>query len=101
MLQVQLEDLVKALAGGNNAPEFTNALALAKERSIDSRNDFITLFAEAWEETSNGMPPGKISFLSGTRQRECPSWVCYTYSPLYIASQWCILMPKVYGQLQG
>ena len=60
MLQVQLEDLVKALAGDNNAPEFTNALALAKERSIDSRNDFITLFAEAWEETSNGMPLAQI-----------------------------------------
>ena len=60
MLQVQLEDLVKALAGGNNAPEFTNALALAKERSIDSRNDFITLFAEAWKETSNGMALAQI-----------------------------------------
>ena len=60
MLQVQREDLVKALAGGNTAPEFTNALALAKERSIDSRNDFITLFAEAWEETSNGMPLAQI-----------------------------------------
>ncbi len=60
MLQVQLEDLVKALAGGNTAPEFTNALALAKERSVDSRNDFITLFAEAWDETSNGMPLAQI-----------------------------------------
>ena len=60
MLQVQLEDLVKALAGGNNAPEFTNALALAKERSVNSRNDFITLFAEAWEETSNGMHLAQI-----------------------------------------
>ena len=60
MLQVQLEDLVKALAGGNNAPEFTNALALAKERSIDSRNDFITLFAEAWKETSNGMALAQV-----------------------------------------
>ena len=60
MLQVQLHDLVKALAGGNTAPEFTNALALAKERSVDSRNDFITLFAEACEETSNGMPLAQI-----------------------------------------
>ena len=60
MLQVQLHDLVKALAGGNTAPEFTNALALAKERSVDSRNDFITLFAEAWEETSNGLPLAQI-----------------------------------------
>ena len=60
MLQVQLQDLVKALAGGSTAPEFTNALALANERSVDSRNDFITLFAEAWEETSNGMPLAQI-----------------------------------------
>ncbi len=60
MLQVQLHDLVKALAGGSTAPEFTNALALAKERSVDSRNDFITLFAEAWKETSNGMPLAQI-----------------------------------------
>ena len=60
MLQVQLQDLVKALAGGSTAPEFTNALALANERSVDSRNDFITLFAEAWEETSDGMPLAQI-----------------------------------------
>ena len=60
MLQVQLEDLVRALASGNTTPEFTNALALAKERSVDSRNDFITLFAEAWKETSNGMPLAQV-----------------------------------------
>ena len=60
MLQVQLKDLVKALSGYNNAPEFNNALALAQERSVDSRADFITLFAEAWKETSNGMPLAQI-----------------------------------------
>ena len=60
MLQVQLKDLVKALAGGNNAPEFTKALALAEERSVNSRQDFITLFAEAWTETSAGMPLAQI-----------------------------------------
>ena len=60
MLQVQLKDLVKALAGGNAAPEFENALVLAQERSMNSRQDFITLFAEAWQETSNGMPLAQI-----------------------------------------
>ena len=60
MLQVQLKDLVKALAGGNAAPEFEQALALAQERSVNSRLDFITLFAEAWKETSNGMPLAQI-----------------------------------------
>ena len=60
MLQVQLKDLVKALAGGNEAPEFTKALALAQERSVNSRLDYITLFADAWKETSNGMPLAQI-----------------------------------------
>ena len=54
MLQVQLEDLVKALADGNTAPEFTNAIAIAKQRSVEQRGDFITHFADAWKETSNG-----------------------------------------------
>ena len=60
MLQVQLKDLVKALAGDSNVPEFNNALALAQERSVDSRADFITLFAEAWEETANGLPLAQV-----------------------------------------
>lgn len=60
MLQVQLEDLVKALANNNPAPEFKDAIALAKQRSINSREDFISLFAEAWKETSNGMPLAQI-----------------------------------------
>ena len=60
MLQVQLKDLVKALAGGNTAPQFTEALALAEQRSVTSRQDFITLFSEAWKETSEGMALAQI-----------------------------------------
>ena len=56
MLQVQLEDLVRALSKNNQSQEFNNAIALAKENSKDSREDFITLFAEAWKQTSNGLP---------------------------------------------
>ena len=54
MLQVQLEDLVSALAGENKTPEFNNAIALAKQRSVNSTDDFITLFAQAWKEVSGG-----------------------------------------------
>jgi len=54
MLQVQLEDLVRALAGGNQSPEFLQAISLAKERSVNSQSDFITLFAEAMKETAPG-----------------------------------------------
>ena len=60
MLQVQLKDLVRALAGYSEVPEFTKALDLAQERSVNSRQDFITLFAEAWDETANGMPLAQI-----------------------------------------
>ncbi|MBQ3883177.1 MAG: protein translocase subunit SecDF [Bacteroidales bacterium] len=54
MLQVQLEDLVKALAADNATPQFNQAIALAKERSVNSRADFITLFADAWKEVGGG-----------------------------------------------
>ena len=60
MLQVQLEDLVKALADNNQSPEFTQALALAKQRSVNSRNDFITLFADAWKEVGGGQRLAQI-----------------------------------------
>ncbi len=56
MLQVQLEDLVRALAGSNaSMPEVQQALALAKSRSVNSQSDFITLFAEAWKEVAGGI----------------------------------------------
>ena len=54
MLQVQLEDLVRALSGGNQTPEFLRAIELAKQRSVNSQSDFITLFAEAFKETAPG-----------------------------------------------
>ena len=60
MLQVQLEDLVKALSGNNQAPEFLQAVSLAKERSVNSQSDFITLFADAWKEVSGGQRLAQI-----------------------------------------
>lgn len=63
MLQVQLEDLVKALAGDNRTPEFEKAVALAKHRSVNSQSDFITLFGEAWKEVGGGQ---RLSSIFGT-----------------------------------
>ena len=60
MLQVQLEDLIKALAGDNTSPAFEQALALAKERSVSSQSDLITLFGEAWKEVSGGQRLAQI-----------------------------------------
>ncbi len=63
MLQVQLEDLVKALADNNATPEFQKAITLAKERSVNSQSDFITLFADAWKEVGGGK---RLSHIFGT-----------------------------------
>lgn len=60
MLQVQLEDLVRAISGNSTNPEFQKALALAKERSVNSREDYITLFADAWKEVANGQTLAQI-----------------------------------------
>ena len=54
MLQVQLEDVVQALAENSMSPEYQQAFATALERSKTSGTDFITLFEEAWSECSNG-----------------------------------------------
>ena len=63
MLQVQLEDLVKALSDNNTSPQFLSALEMAKENSVNSRLDFISLFQEAWNKTSDGM---RLSQIFGT-----------------------------------
>ena len=63
MLQVQLEDLVKALSGNSVDPQFLQALNLAKTRSVNSQSDFITLFGEAWEEITGG---ARLSQIFGT-----------------------------------
>ncbi|MBR5384818.1 MAG: protein translocase subunit SecDF [Bacteroidales bacterium] len=54
MLQVQLEDLVRALSGNSTDPDFLSAMTLAKSRNVNTTTDFITLFSQAWEETASG-----------------------------------------------
>ena len=52
MLQVQLEDLVKALSGNSQDPDFAAALAQAKQNNVNSSQDFIGLFADAWNQVA-------------------------------------------------
>lgn len=63
MLQVQLKDLVLALSNYNASPEFNRAIELASSRQVDGRTDFITLFAEAWNEVA---PNQRLSQIFGT-----------------------------------
>ena len=54
MLQVQLEDLVKALSGNSSDPDFVKAIEAAKKNNVNSSQDFIALFESAWAENANG-----------------------------------------------
>lgn len=54
MLQVQLEDLVKALANNSQDPTFLKAMAIAKERNVTEHGDFITIFENVWKEVGGG-----------------------------------------------
>ena len=63
MLQVQVKDLIKALADGNESPEFVQALALAQQKEANSREDFITLFEQSWNEVA---PTKRMASVFGT-----------------------------------
>ena len=63
MLQVQLEDLVKALSGGSTDPDFVTALAQAKANNVNSSQDFIGLFEEAWNQVA---PTRRLAEVFGT-----------------------------------
>ncbi len=63
MLQVQLEDLVKALSGNSTDPDFVAALAQAKANNVNSSQDFIGLFEEAWTQVA---PTRRLAEVFGT-----------------------------------
>ena len=63
MLQVQLEDLVKALSGNSTDPDFVAALAQAKANNVNSSADFIGLFEEAWNQIA---PARRMAEVFGT-----------------------------------
>lgn len=54
MLEISVEDVVVALSNNSKDPAFTQAISQAREAQKSSSDDFITLFARAYEQTSNG-----------------------------------------------
>ena len=54
VLQLDLAELVRSCAREKTTEEFNKAMALAKERADQTHEDFITLFAQAWEEVAPG-----------------------------------------------
>lgn len=59
MLQLDLAELVRSCARTKTTPEFNKAMELAKARAAETHTDFITLFAQAWNEVA---PNQRLSF---------------------------------------
>ena len=64
MLQVQMQDLIRALAV-NPCAEFDAALSQATAKSKDSKDNFVDLFAEAWESTNGGKRLSSVFKIEG------------------------------------
>jgi len=60
LLQVDLHDFIKNLAGNSVDPAFTAALDQASAAQRSQQADYITLFAKAWKETGGGKPLASI-----------------------------------------
>ncbi|MFZ5942035.1 MAG: protein translocase subunit SecDF [Bacteroidota bacterium] len=56
ILEIAVEDIIKSLAAPQylTDPVFTEALKAAKEKSVSSQEDFVDLFAEAFEAQNPG-----------------------------------------------
>ena len=73
MLEIEVQDLVKALAGDSqNDPAFVAAIEKANEALKVGTDDYIGEFAKAYAETSNGGSLATI-FVSPDRQDITPN----------------------------
>ncbi len=73
MLEIQVEDVVKALAGDSqNEPAFVSAMEVANEAMKQGTDDFIGAFAKAYATSTNGAPLAAI-FVSPDRKDITPN----------------------------
>jgi len=63
ILEVSVEDILKALSNYNPDKTFNTALARAKELQKTSQSDYLTLFGQAFRETD---PNAKLASIFGT-----------------------------------
>ena len=65
-LEVSVADILRALSGYNNSPEFIQALQIASERQkTNSQIDYLNLFVRAFEEIN---PQGQLASIFSTME---------------------------------
>ena len=65
MLEISVEDVVRALSNNSTDPVFNQAMAQAREQMKNSSSDFITLFANSYEQLSNG---GQLAYIFNNQE---------------------------------
>lgn len=73
MLEISVEDVLKALSNDSKDPVFREALAAARQAQANSREDYITLFAKSYDELSNGAPLAYIFNTPELKEEISPS----------------------------
>lgn len=63
ILEVSVEDILRALSNYNPDKTFNEAIARARQRHIQTQGDFLTLFATAFEEID---PQARLASIFGT-----------------------------------
>ncbi|HHM20930.1 MAG TPA: protein translocase subunit SecDF [Bacteroidetes bacterium] len=56
LLQVDLRDFIRTMAGNRDLPDLEEALKVATAKQKESQSNFINLFVEAWQEVAPGKP---------------------------------------------
>ncbi|WP_298738964.1 protein translocase subunit SecDF [uncultured Chitinophaga sp.] len=67
VLEVSVEDVIRALSNNSKDPAFNKALELAKQRKKTSQSDFVSLFGAAYEEVQ---PSGRLSAIFGNANQK-------------------------------
>ena len=65
VLEVSVEEIVKALANYSNDETFNQAIALAKQKQRESQRNFVDLFGESFEELD---PNASLAAIFGTME---------------------------------
>ncbi|MCF8302211.1 MAG: protein translocase subunit SecDF [Bacteroidales bacterium] len=64
-LEIEVSEIVEALADNSDDPRFREALQTARQKQRTSQEDFVTLFAESWNEVA---PDGKLAVIFNTME---------------------------------
>lgn len=68
-LEVSVADVVKALSSNSSDETFQAAIALAKEKQKSNQDNFVSLFADAWNETAGDKKLSSIFYTLENKEK--------------------------------